>query len=263
MAGGKGSAQSQRRRRTAIGNLVVSSGSLSIEEIADSMSVSVMTVYRDVAQLEEMGIVSLVRGTVHALASTMSEAAAVFRAEQNVTVKKAMARVAAAMVTPGASIFLDDSTSGLFLAEELLGRGPAYIITNSLLVAQKVSDDPEIGLVVTGGEYQHWASSLSGPSTVRSIYNTNADFCFLSTSGILGTRCFHPNADLAAIKTAMIESATQSVLLIDHSKFARRSVHRFADLKDFDAIITDSQTNLDDLELLRSQPGTLWVAETD
>lgn len=261
MAGGKGSTQSQRRRRTAIGNLVVASGSLSIEQIAESMSVSAMTVYRDVAQLEEMGIVSLVRGTVNALASTMSEAAAVFRAGQNVAAKKAMAKAAAAMIEPGSSLFLDDSTSVLFLADELIGKAPLYVITNSLLVAKRVADDPEIRLLVVGGEYQRWASSLSGPSTVRSIYDTNADFCFLSASGMLGNRCFHPNAELAEIKAAMIASSTYSVLMVDHTKFARRSVHRFGDLSDFEAIVTDSGTSPEDLLLLEEQRAEVIVVD--
>lgn len=238
---GRGSAESLRNRRDKIARLVIEAGSLPIEQIASITGVSTMTAYRDISALEEMGMVTLTRGMVHALASALTEASASFRLEQHAKVKRKIARAAAKIVPPGSSLMLDDSTTGLYLLDELLAKGPAFVVTNSLLIANHVCDEPEVTLQLAGGEYQNWAKAFTGPSTLRSIADLHTDFCFLSASGISNSSCYHPYEDVADIKRAMIASAEKAVLLADNSKFQRRSVHRFARLSDFDIIVTDSQ----------------------
>lgn len=244
-----------------IAKMVVDMGSMTIEELAESAGVSAMTVYRDVATLEEMGMVTLTRGQVHALASTLSEAGAVFRMDQHVDAKRAIAREAGKLIPPGSSLLLDDSTSGLFLLDELIGKGPFFIVTNSLMVAQKVADVPDITLQVTGGEYQRWARAMTGSTTLRAISEVRTDFCFLSASGISTTGCYHPYVPVADIKRAMIDSAEVAVLLTDSTKFRRRSLHRFAELRDFDVIVTEVGIDEERLEMLKALPGAMIVAD--
>lgn len=258
---GRGSAEALRNRRNKIARLVIEAGSLPIEQIAVSTDVSTMTAYRDVAALEEMGMVTLTRGTVHALASALTEASASFRLEQNASIKRKIARAAAKLVPPGSSIMLDDSTTGIYLLDELIAKGPTYVVTNSLLIASHVGDEPDVTLQLTGGEYQKWAKALTGPATLRSIEDLQTDFCFLSASGISNKSCYHPYASVADIKRAMMDSAAVSVLLADHTKFQRRSVHRFAQLDDFDVIVTDSKISSAEKETILQGKSKLIVAQ--
>ena len=71
---------------------VIAQGSVRVESLARIVGVSAMTIYRDVANLEQAGIVHLDRGMVRAVATSLSEADAEFRLQQSPRIKQAMAK---------------------------------------------------------------------------------------------------------------------------------------------------------------------------
>lgn len=240
--GGRGSLSAQRARHQKIAEAVIKRGSMSVEALATAAGVSVMTIYRDVAALEEAGILQRQRGQVLAVASSLQEASAGFRLEQNAAVKASMAAVLAPLVGPGSSLMLDDSTSGVWLLRALENVSPLTVVTNSLLVAQELERRDDVRLFVLGGEYQPWAQSMMGPSTVAAISAMHAEFCVVSASGIVNGHCMHPYEDVVEVKKAMMRAAGRRVLVLDHTKFARRALHSFAALTDFDVVVVDAAT---------------------
>lgn len=257
---GRGSIEGQKLRRNRIARIAVAEGVISVAHLADEFGVSPMTVYRDVAALEELGLVTLVKGNVHASISSRSEASADFRLTQNREAKEAIAREAATLVPIGASIIVDDSTSCLYVLDKLLEQGPYYVITNSMLVAKKVAASTESRLQVLGGEYERWADSLTGTPVYSMIESLSVDFCFLSCSGIFRDACYHPYLSIAGIKSAMMHVAETKMLLVDHTKFERRSTHKFANLSDFDVVVTDNDTSLETQAALKESVKKLHVA---
>lgn len=231
-----------RARQLAIAEAVVRAGSVSVDELVEATGVSAMTIYRDLASLEASGVLQRHRGRVVAVANGLHEADATFRLEQSSTDKQAVAELAGALIAPGSSIMLDDSTSGVWLLRSLGDHSPFTIVTNSLLVADEVISRGSDKLVITGGEYQAWAKSLMGPAAVRMIRSMHADVCFLSASGIFEAGCYHPYQEVVEVKRAMLESAEKRVLLLDHTKFGRRALFKFADLTEFDHVVVDAHT---------------------
>ncbi|MEL4504918.1 DeoR/GlpR family DNA-binding transcription regulator [Luteococcus sp. H138] len=243
--GGRGSLSAQRARHQAIAEAVIKRGSIKVDALAAATGVSLMTIYRDVAALEEAGIVQRQRGQVLAVAGSLQEAAAGFRLEQNADVKGAMAAVLAPLVKPGSSLILDDSTSGVWLLRALDVVSPLTVVTNSLLVAQEVERRDDLRLIVAGGEYQPWAQALMGPTTVATLEAMHADLCVLSASGVVDDHCMHPYEDVVSVKKAMLAAASTKVLMLDHTKFKRQALHSFAHLRDFDIIVVDARTPLE------------------
>lgn len=239
---GRGSQSAQRARHQAIAEAVIKRGSLRVEDLVQATGVSLMTIYRDVAALEEAGIVQRQRGQVLAVASSLQEASAGFRLEQNAEVKASMSAVLAPLVKPGSSLMLDDSTSGVWLLRALEDVSPLTVVTNSLLVAQEVERRDDLRLIVAGGEYQAWAQALMGPTTVQTLSSMNADMCVLSASGVVDGNCMHPYGDVVSVKQAMLAAAATKVLMLDHTKFRRQALHSFARLADFDVVVVDAQT---------------------
>ncbi|WGT47596.1 DeoR/GlpR family DNA-binding transcription regulator [Tessaracoccus lacteus] len=259
--GGRASAEAVRRRRRLIAEKVAKRGTMSVEDVASETGVSTMTAYRDIEALVEEGLVTRQgRGTVSAAASRLSEVSALLRLEQNSAEKVAIARAAAALIRPGSSVLIDDSTSALWALRELASV-PLTVVTNSLLVAREVEPRSAVRLLVTGGEYQPWAESLLGKTALDMISGIRTDYCLLSASGISDGRCFHPYEDVALVKRAMVASAEKAILLLDHTKFARRALHSFAPLTDFSHIVTDSAIDPADLELVRQLGPEVVVAE--
>ncbi|MBE6476922.1 MAG: DeoR/GlpR transcriptional regulator [Propionibacteriaceae bacterium] len=261
MAGTReGHSSGPRARQYAIAQAVIAKGKATVEELADLTGVSAMTIYRDIAVLEQSNIVQLHNGTVVAVASGLHEADAVFRLEQASDEKRLIAAEAATLVANGSSVMLDDSSSSVWLLRALADLSSLTIVTNSLLVAGEVTENRLAQLIMTGGEYRAWAHALMGPTTVQNITAMHADYCFLSTSGISSMACFHPYQEVAEVKAAMLRSSEVRVLLIDNSKFNRRALFKFAELSDFDHVIVDDKAPEADLRHLEDAGVAVTVA---
>ncbi len=258
--GGRGSVRGLRSRRENIAKLVIDAGSLSVEDLADIMGVSTMTIYRDVSALEEQRLVTLLRGNVYALASALNEASAEFRMGENVLIKEAFVQAVEPLITSWASVMVDDSTSGIFVISKVAETRPLTVITNSLLAAREVESQSDVSLQIIGGEYQKWAEASCGMAALRQIEDLRADFSIMSASAISGGACYHPYRQIADVKRAMLKASEVRILLADGSKFARRSMYRFADLNDFEYVITDPSVAPEILEKLGSLRGKLIIA---
>lgn len=252
-------AAGQHSRHQLIAEHVLAHGSVHIEDLVRITGVSLMTVYRDLAALEQAGILQRNRGQVNAVATSLNEADAGFRLQQNPEAKKAMAAILAPRIKPGSSVMIDDSTSAIWVLRALRHVHPLTIITNSLLAAAEVEEIEGARLFVAGGEYESWAHSTMGPSTVEMINGWQADFCVLSASGIAGSRCLHPYENATMVKKAMVKNSTTKILLLDHTKFARRALHTFAELGEFDIIVVDQPTPKETREQLSQYGAEVMV----
>ena len=253
--------EGQKERQLAIAEMVIKQGTISVEDLSALTGVSSMTIYRDVASLEESGVLQRHRGQVVAVASGLHEADAEFRVEQSSQEKQWVAAKAGQLVTPGSSIMLDDSSSAVWLLRSLADLSSVSVVTNSLLVANEVAENRSTKLFVTGGEYQAWAHALMGPTVVQNVRAMHADICFLSASGISDLACFHPYQEVVEVKRAMLESAEVRVLLLDHTKFHRRALFKFADLTEFDHVVLDSGTPQAQIDELTDAGVQLMIAD--
>ena len=260
-AGGRTVHSSQTARRHAIAELVFRRGSVSMDELVSAIGVSLMTLYRDIAALEEAGILTRQRGRVSALASGLHEAGATFRLETNTEAKAEMAAHIARHITPGSSLLLDDSTSGAWVLRALHDVTPLTVITNSLLVAREASTRPDVKLLLTGGEFQPWAEAMLGPTALAMLATVRADYCILSASGLEDGVAYHPYQDVAEVKRAMLRAGRRKILMLDHSKFTRKALHAFAELGEFDTVLVDSRTSPEDVAMVARHTARVVVSE--
>ena len=130
---------------------VIARGSVRVENLARAVGVSAMTIYRDVANLEQAGIVHLDRGLVRAVATSLSEADAEFRLQQSPRIKQAMAEALAPRIAQGSSVMLDDSTSAMWVLRALRDVHPLTVITTSLLVANEAKQMDGVRLSTNPG----------------------------------------------------------------------------------------------------------------
>jgi DeoR family fructose operon transcriptional repressor len=88
-----------------------------------------------------------------------------------------------------------------------------------------------------------------GHATVEAIRHFRADLAFIGTNGIsvrhgLST----PDAEEAATKRAIIESAQRVVVVSDATKVGQERTVRFADLEDLDVLVTDDSIEAADVK---------------
>ena len=250
----------QLDRHDAIAEMVLSQGSARIEDLAEAFGVSTMTVHRDLDMLEARGVLRKSRGVATALATSLFESSPEFRARQNRADKQAVALAALEFVEPGQAVILDDSTTGLHLAQMLPSRQPLTVITNFERVIQALIHEPGIALISLGGLHYQWCDAYMGSVTIESLRSLRADVLFMSTPAIIDDLCFHQHHDAALVKQAMFSSAAKRILFVDHSKFSQRALHAHLAVADFDHVIVDSHTPAEHVERLRDKGVSVIVA---
>lgn len=214
-------------------------GSASASELAERFQVSLMTVHRDLDELERVGIVRKLRGGVTAQPSSVFESNVTFRRSVAVAEKAAIARHAAQLVEPGMAVMFDDSTSALAVAEHLERVAPLTVITNFLEVVRLFAGRQDIRLLCLGGEYNSMHDSFLGVPCVDAVRMLRADLLFTSVSTVHEGYVFHQEQDIVLVKQAMLQASSRRVLLVDHGKLGRVALHRLAPVGDFDLVVTD------------------------
>lgn len=214
-----------------------------IDELAEQLEISAMTVYRDVATLQQQGMVHRHRGVVTVTPSRTYESPATYRVTQNSAVKAALAQGAASLISAGDSVMLDDSSTGIYLARQLAEIGPLTVITNSLAVARELDSAEGVTVFLTGGQYAAWAEALYGPMTIHSLKSLRADVVVMSASAVSDDVCYHPDSQIAQVKQAFMAAAARRVLYLDKSKFDRTALHAVSNLAEFDTVVVEHGTD--------------------
>lgn len=225
--------------------------SATLEALAEELGVSASTVRRDIEVLEEQGMVerthggAIYKGDAAPEASPSSQPAATpsaslaSRLNEQVEAKQAIGRAAARLVKPGMTLLMDGGSTVVFAAREITAR-PLQIVTNSLTIANMFIDQEQVELVVLGGLLYPRLNVMFGPITTGCLADLHADLLLFSLAGIHGDAGFNINLSLANVEQMMLQQAAQSVMLMDATKFDRKSLVRVCSTSEVDHIIADS-----------------------
>lgn len=239
------------QRQAAIEALTLSQGSARAADLAGRFGVSVMTIHRDLDELERRGVLRKSRGGATAQPSGVFEASVGYRMNAALAEKRAIAAAAAQLIEPGMSIVLDDSTTALQLIPLLPAIGPLKVATNFLAAVREIATLDGVNLMALGGDYDPQHDAFVGLMCLEAIESIRVDATFISTSAVSGGNTYHQEQRIVAIKRAMVRAATHRYLLLDHTKFGRGAMHRLLPVADFDVVFTDDRTPGDLLADLR------------
>lgn len=217
-------------------------GAVTVAGLAKLLDVSEMTVRRDLDVLDAQGQLHKVHGGATS-AHTGSGREPGFAAKSSLATpaKLAIAREAARLVEPGATIGLTAGTTTFHIAQQLLALKGITIVTNSIRVAEAFHDTAihDIAVIVTGGSRTP-SDALVGPMAVNAMRLLNLDICFMGVHGMdehagLTT----PNVLEADTNRAFAESARQFIVVADSSKWGEVGLARIAPLAEATGVITD------------------------
>ncbi|HET7304812.1 MAG TPA: DeoR/GlpR family DNA-binding transcription regulator [Segeticoccus sp.] len=252
----------KRARQQAITEAVVIEGTVRIEQLVERFDTSLMTVHRDLDELEKRGLLRKSRGVATATATSLMESSELYRSSRQAEEKEALAQRALEFVEPGQAIFLDDSTTVLPMAALLGTKAPLTVITNSLTLINELTDVRGLTLLTLGGEYYNWCNAFMGAVTTESIGHLRADVAIMSTAAVTDDVAFHQASVTAETKRAMFSAAEQRILLVDHTKFQRRALHAIVPLADFDVVVVDARTPKALVTRLRGEGINVDVAQS-
>jgi DeoR/GlpR family transcriptional regulator of sugar metabolism len=257
---GKRGCMKRDGRRQAIMDMLVNVRSVTLDDLADHFAVSRMTIHRDLENLEQAGLLRKVRGGATIEAGARFESDFRIRAMQDAGAKARMARAALALVEPGMTLMVNDGSTAALLGRGLVEKRPLTVITNNAATLDHLRDQPGMTLIALGGTYSAKYNAFFGGITENALSRLRADLAFISTPAVQGGRAFHMDDDVVRSKRAMMDAATRSCLLINHSRFGQSALHLLADLREFAGIITDAAPDASEAAALHHAGITLTIA---
>ena len=247
-------------RQGAITELVLRDGTVSARELAATFDVSVMTIHRDLDELQRQGVLRKARGVATARPSGTFESNVEFRLKSHLDAKRTIAQHACRHLESGMSVLLDDSTTALQMLPHLPALAPLTVATHYLAALTALARMPEIQVVALGGHYDRQHDAFIGTTCIETISSMRFDAVFMSTSAVAAGHAFHQEDRIVAVKRVMLDVAGRRHLLVDHSKLTRGALHRLAPLGRFDTVIVDSGVPAARLAALREHDTCVEVA---
>lgn len=229
-------------RQQAIVDLLINHKSLTTEALATRLNVSKETIRRDLSELQTQGKVLRNHGRAKYIHRENQDSGDPFhiRLKSHYAHKADIAREALAWIEEGMTIALDASSTCWYLARQLPDI-PIQVFTNSHPICQELGKRERIALISSGGQLERKYGCYVNPSLISQLKSLDIDLFIFSCEGIDGGGdLWDPNAINADFKSILLRRASQSLLLIDKSKFNRSGEARIGHLDDVTHIVSDA-----------------------
>ena len=247
-------------RQNAIVAAVETKGVAGIADLAVSLGVSDETIRRDIRHLAGRGLVRKVHGGV-ALPDPRRATAFRRRMGERAQAKRAIARAAAELISPGETVILDTGTTTTYVAQAMADLRDLLVVTNSTDIARTLAVGQGNRVYMAGGELRADDGAVLGHHAIGYIEQFQAHSAILSIGAldpVIGLMDHHvAEADFS---TAVIAHAERAIVVADHTKFARRAPVRFAGLDQIDVVITDRELPRETADAIEAAGVVLVIA---
>lgn len=217
-------------------------GQIKVSEAAPLFGVSFSTLHRDLDRLEAEGVVEKVRGGAIYKEKVETFSHFKLRLDRQVKEKAIIAAKAVSLIEDDSCIFLDHSTTSVYLAREIAKHNfkNLIILTNSLVAPEIFYNTSGIKVILTGGEANHELEALGGRWVINSFNDINVHQIFLSVGAVSPEKGFMTQLPfIHEIFPAVFMLEQPKIVLVDSSKFYKLATFHIADIQQADMIITE------------------------
>lgn len=225
-------------RQEKIYQTILTKGKIHVSELSNTYNVSTETIRKDLELLERQGMIIKKHGYAE-IANDYSQLPLNVKVTENAFEKQEIAKLALNYIEDNSIIFLDPGSTTLALSKYLPLKKGLTIVTNSLAIANMVSDMKH-DLIFAGGKLQKKGKSTIGVFTANNIDCIQIDTAFMGCDGFLktdGPTTF--SFEEVMIKQHVLKKSAKKILLCDSSKFKKSGTYTFASFSDYDVLITN------------------------
>ena len=209
-----------------------------VEELSALLYVSPATIRRDLLEMQKMGMVARTHGG--ALYIENSDEISIFvRLEKNAKEKEQAASVALGNLPSFQTVFIDNSSTCLALAERM-DLTHKTVVTNGLQVALKLSQKEDVHLIMPAGEVHFNTNSVTGSLTCNLLRSFNLDLMLCSCAALDGKGPYEYSLETIQLKQVALEQTRTHILVADKNKFFLSAPYRTCSLSAYDAVMTDA-----------------------
>lgn len=240
-------------------------GFSSIKELSKKLEVSEMTIRRDLWELSKSNIVTLIPGGAILKKNPpmdKDEEKYLIQAAESLMLEEKIkiSRKAASLIEPNDVIVIDTGSTTENLPKFIPENMPLTVICYALNILFNVYENKNWKLIFPGGYFHGDTLMLESPEGIEMIKRIRANKSFISAAGVsekLGVTC--ATAYEKETKRAVIESSDKKILLVDSTKFGKIKISHFADLTDFDIIITDTGISKEFVNIIKNIGIKLYI----
>lgn len=245
------------KRMQLICDRLEAEGTVDIKSLSKELGVTEKTIRQDLIKMEEMELLERVRGGAVAKNTAKDIFPIDSRRKYHTDEKQRIAEAAEKLIEDGDIVILDNGTTTQALAKLIKNRH-IRVITNDMTIMNELRDSASITLYATGGKLYRDSENYTfvGQDAIRMIKQKHANIAFIGTSAFSmdqGLMVF--SEEEAEIKRVIIKSSIKKICLADSTKLGKIALSCFADMKDMDAVITDTNADEKELERIREQGG--------
>ncbi len=251
----------KNQRLKSIINLLEVKKVVNIKELMKRLGVTEMTIRRDLSILKDDMIVDLIPGGAILKSYTDSEEVyenyLITHAEtKRIREKARIGHKAASLIEPNDTVAIDVGSTTEYVAKFIHEDMPILILCYGLNILVEIYRKKNCSPIFAGGYFHDDSMMFESREGIDLIKRIRADKAFISAAGV------HSNFGVTTVnnyeidaKQAVLRSSKTKILITDSTKFGKTRMAYFAELQDFDMIITDSEIS----EEYRSIIGELGI----
>lgn len=240
-------------------------GFVHIKDLSIQLEVSEMTIRRDLKGLARENLINIVPGGAvlkKSFSFNINEEKYLIKTAESLRLEEKIkiSRKAASLVKPNEVIIIDTGSTTENLPKFIPQNMPLTIVCYALNILFNVYENRNWKLIFPGGYFHDDTLMFERPEGVEMIKKIRANRAFISAAGVserLGITCA-TNYEKET-KKAVINSSEKKILLVDSSKFGKVKISHFANLTDFDIIITDEGIPADFVEIIKKVGIKLYI----
>ncbi len=242
---------------------------VTVKDLAEAFNVTKMTIYRDINALQENGFVTFINGVLvynddADIPDTRGRTDITYdlptEIHRNTEEKKRIVKRAAELLEDEDTIYIDSgSTMELFSREIPENRG-LVVGCHAFYVLVNIQMKRGCDIIFPGGYFHPDTLVFESEESVQFIKKNRINKAFFAAGGVnaeLGVTCANPF--VVNIKRAILETSHTKILLVDSSKFNTVKNVYYADLNEFDAVISDEKIPEENRKLIEGAGIELYL----
>lgn len=229
----------KNERHQTILSILKERESVSVDYLAKTLYISASTVRRDLRILEAEGFLRYHYGNVCLVDESSKTLPIELRKNEMRSTKWKIGKKAAELVNNGDVLFIDASSTCLYLVEQLSSVENLTVITSGLQ-ALDLLRTMNITTYCTGGKLLRNSMAFVGDLAVDAIERFHVDKYFFSVSSLSNDGILSDGGEYEnRIHRLMLKQNCQKICLLDSSKIGAQSIFRTGTISQLDYIVSD------------------------
>lgn len=239
----RGTKMLKKERQDGILEIIKERRYCTVKFLSQKLFVAPITVRRDLADMEQKGLVTRCYGGATVPDYENREVPFEVRNKSNFSIKESIAKKAAKLICDGDVVFLDASSTVSHIVDFIFPEQNLTVITNSTFIVEKLKEK-HIHCYLTGGMPIENSYALVGSVAEQSLENFYANICFFSAQGIDENGVISDQSEAeSALRRLMLKNSKKQYFIFDSSKYGKRFGFKLASASEISGVVTDMDSS--------------------